>query len=144
MSNIRGSAIVLEAPLREVILYDTSHITATGTSFEFNESLMEYKTFPRDLAALQHSFGKQGKPDTPDTAGGGLIMILADCLRLISHEEEVVTKLSANGLPEKDSPIPLSLPGGDGGTIYLRTTNRHALNAFSNKIRIEAMGGAGL
>ena len=50
-------------------------------------------------------------------------MILADCIRMISYEDEIVTKLQANGLPANGTDWPYNLPGGSAGTIYLRTNN---------------------
>ena len=74
-----------------------------------------------------------GKFGDAETAGGGRIVILADCLNLNGTGSAII----ANGLSFDDGTPHLdALQGGSGGYIYINTTNKLCTDYESMEAKI--------
>jgi len=106
----------------------------TGTPYGFFNMLPVFS----NLAAAGSQYGSMGKFGDAETAGGGRIVILADCLNL----NGTGSAISANGLSFDDGTLHLdALQGGSGGYIYITTANNVCTNFESIEVKITALGG---
>ncbi len=90
-----------------------------------------------NLAAVGSQYGSMGKFGDAETAGGGRIVILADCLNL----NGTGSAISANGLSIDDGTLHLDALGGYGGYIYITTANNFCTDYESIEVKITALGG---
>ena len=80
-----------------------------------------------------------GAANSVRTAGGGYIYLNIDQLILKGTGE----KISADGYPKFGSEIDMTLNGGTGGYIFIKTQNQYGQNEIGSKTMITARGGLG-
>ena len=171
-SVMSGSQIIIDSPETALIIDETSRMNVDGSSFSdkgtvngqgasfvgqggfcsttgqepedkrysrFNERPLDENPYNLLKDDLVGSKGMTGTSNGQKTAGGGYIFLNLDQLILSGTGE----KITADGLPKWDSDIKMTLHGGSGGYIFIKTQNKYGENEIGSKTLIQARGGLG-